>query len=410
MTTLAKAQRYIADPNNLYQQFKKGSFTKDLEVLQKISLDDAGSIKVQSNSYTGESQGYDGYGSVSYDAADVIKANTGWVIYQLNQKRYYPMPIDAIEAEESLNNFVSRVNGLLKYKVAVDIDTYRFSKLINQAGAFDNGGVDPTTGKFPETPVDLAKGNILQTLEADLALMANEEVTDMNYTLYATPDTIRILEDADKLTRFINSREVEAEGIGYKIRYIETSNGRIEIQSIPKKYFHAFTLGTQTTINSNAVGTVLADFRYLLLTKQAVNAVVKVNVARIMPSGTIRGFLGDLFELFLYHDIFVIERHKAVGAIDGNFLTDVAFNGVIANRLLGTTTLTYNANGGTIASGGTKTVAIGMYFADVTAKPTATYAAHTFVGWALDAAGTKPVDDSVRIKANQTVYAMWVVA
>ena len=65
-TTLAKAIRYISDPNNLYQQFKKGSFTRDLEVMSQFSLDEAGAVRVQSNSYTGDSQAYDGYGSVCH--------------------------------------------------------------------------------------------------------------------------------------------------------------------------------------------------------------------------------------------------------------------------------------------------------------------------------------------------------
>lgn len=331
-TTLAKATRYIADPNNLFAQFKKGSFTRDLEVMAQFSLDDAGAVKVQSNSYTGESQAYDGYGSVSYAAADVIKANTGWVIYMLDQKRYYPMPIDKIEAEESLNNFVSRVNGLLKYKVAVDIDTYRLSKLSSQAGYVMDGAVDASGTVVTGTELD--KTNILSTIEVALAKMAEEEVTPESYLMYTTPAILRILEDADKLTRFINTREVERDGIGYKIKYIETSNGRVDLISIPSKYFHIFTLNqpagvNQAGTNLNVVGAVDTTFRFLMVARPAVNAVVKINEARIMPSGTVRGFLGDLFELYIYHDIFVIERHQAVGAVDANLLTQITFNGVI---------------------------------------------------------------------------------
>lgn len=336
-TSLAKAERYIADPNNLYQQFKKGSFTRDLEVMAQFSLDDAGAVKVQSNSYTGESQAYDGYGSVSYGAADVIKANTGWIIYQLDQKRYYPMPIDKIEAEESLNNFVSRINGLLKYKVAVDVDTYRLSKLAYHAGVTINGAAG-TTGDIDVDIVgtgdELDKTNIIPTIEVALAKQAEEEVTPDSFLMYTTPGVVRILEDADKIYRQINVREVEREGIAYKIKYIETSNGRVDIISIPKKYFHLFTLGTPANVNQagtnlNTVGAIDTTFRFLIVARPAVNAVVKVNEARILPSGTVRGFLGDLFELFIYHDIFVIERRQAVGTVNDNLLTPIAFNGII---------------------------------------------------------------------------------
>lgn len=336
-TSLAKAERYIADPNNLYQQFKKGSFTRDLEVMAQFSLDDAGAVKVQSNSYTGESQAYDGYGSVNYGANDVIKANTGWIIYQLDQKRYYPMPIDKIEAEESLNNFVSRINGLLKYKVAVDVDTYRLSKLAYHAGVTINGAAGMTgdvEADIVGTGDELDKTNILPTIEAALAKMANEEVTPDSFLMYTTPGVVRILEDADKIYRTINVREIEKDGLAYKIKYIETSNGRVDIISIPTKYFHLFTLGApdgvnQAGTNLNTVGAVDTTFRFLLVARPAVNAVVKVNEARIMPSGTVRGFLGDLFELFIYHDIFVIERRQAVGTPNANLLTPLAFNGVI---------------------------------------------------------------------------------
>ena len=335
--TLDKATRYLADPNNLFQQYKKRSFTAELEAKVQFSIDDAGAVKVQAQSFTGESQGYDGYGSVSTDAADVIKANTGWITYQLDQKRYYPMPIDKIESEESLNNFIGRVNGLMKRKVTVDIDTYRLSKLSAEASVVINGAAG-TTGNIDSDIVGtgnaLDKTNIFPTIEVALAKMANEEVTDDRYMLYTTPAIIRILEDADKIVRILNVRETTKDGVGFKIRSIETSNGALDIISVPDKYFHLFTKGAPTSVNQagqnlNTVGALDTGFRFLLIAPSAINAVVKVNEARIMPSGTIKGFLGDLFELFLYHDIFVIERRESVGTIDANFLTPVAFNGVI---------------------------------------------------------------------------------
>jgi hypothetical protein len=338
-TSLEKAVKYISDPDNLYQQFKKGSFTKDLEVVKKFSIDQAGVVKVMSNSYTGESQAYDGYGSVSYTAADVIKANTGWVTYALDQKRYYPMPIDLIEAEESLNDFVSRINGLMKYKIAADIDTYRLSKLSSQAGIVVNGGISTITGNLATdivgSGVELDSSNILRTITTMLAYMANEETPEETYDLFATPGIVNILETANTITHFINDREITQDGVTTKIKTILTSNGEIEIKAIPDKYFHAFTLNNAGSINDagknlNVVGAKDTSFKFMIVCKQAVNAVVKVDTARILPNGTIRGFLGNLFELFLYHDIFAIERHAAVGTPDGTtLLTPLAFNGII---------------------------------------------------------------------------------
>lgn len=338
---LAKAIKYISDPANLYAQFKKESFTRDLEVLRQFNLDDAGAVRVQSNSYTGEAQNYDGYGSVSTSAADLIRKNTGWIVYQLDQKKYYGMPIDKIEAEESLNDFISSVNGLVKYKVTADIDTYRLSKLSNEASVVCNGAA-VATGTIDEMLVgsgtDLDKTNILNTIETCLAKMAEEETTTDTYMLYTTPAVIRILEDADKLTRIINVREVEKDGIGYKIRFIETSNGRADLYNVPSKYFHLFTQGTPTDVNEagtnlNTVGAIDTKFRFLLVARQAVNAVMKVHEARVIANGIMAGFLGDLFELYIYHDIFTIQRRKAVATaaeVDATtFLTPVVFNGVI---------------------------------------------------------------------------------
>jgi len=344
-TLMDKAIRYISDPNNLWQQFKKGSFTRDLEVMTQFSLDDAGAVKVQSNSFTGAAANYDGWGSVGNDGgasqtAGVIRANTGWIVYQLDQKKYYGMPIDTIEAEESLNNFISRVNGLMKYKVAVDVDQYRLSKLVASAGLALDGAVDTTTAtQLPVTGTEISRTNILQTIEYMAAQMAENEVTVDNYILYTTPAIMRIIEDSDKMLRFINVREVDRDGVNFIIRFIETANGRIDLVSIPTKYFCTFTAGTQAqgprawTHNVNSVGAPDTQFRLLMIARPAINAVVKVNEARVMPSGTIRGFLGDMFELFLYHDIFVIDRRIAVGTPDANLLTGVAFNAVISLRV-----------------------------------------------------------------------------
>ena len=336
---MKKAEKYIADPNNLYAQFKKGSYTKDLEVLAKFAIDNAGVVKVQSNSYTGESQAYDGYGSVSYAAADVIKSNNGWVNYALDQKRYYPLPIDKIESEESLNTFISRVNGLMKYKVTLDVDTYRFSKLANEAGKVVDGAIETVTGNLATDIVgsgnELTKSNVFTTITTILAYMANEELPGDTYVLYATPSVVTLIEDADRITHFINTRDMTQDGINTKVRFISTTNGDLEIRAIPNKYFHSFTKNNTGTAdnagkNLNVVGALDTNYRFMILTKTAINAVIKVDEARVLPNGVIRGFLGDLFELYLYHDIFTIERHQAVGTADGTtLLTPIAFNGVV---------------------------------------------------------------------------------
>jgi len=338
---LYKAEKYIADPNNLYQQFKKESFTRDLEVMTQFSLDDAGAVRVQSKSFTGAAQNYDGYGSVSTTAADLIRANTGWIIYQLDQKKYYGLPIDKIEAEESLNLFISQVNWLVKTMVTVDIDTYRLSKLSSEASVVVNGAALPTgtiDQKLVGSGNDLDKTNVLPTIETCLGKMQNEEVTTDNYILYTTPAVAITIEDADKIVRIINVREVDRDGAKFNIRSISTSNGTADIIIIPDRYFHLFTHGDPTHVNQagtnlNTVGAIDTGFRFLLVARSAINAVVKVNHARIMPEGTIRGFLGDLFELFIYHDIFTIERRRAVAVaadIDPvTFLAPKAFNGVI---------------------------------------------------------------------------------
>lgn len=337
--TLAKVVRYISDPDNLYQQFKKGSYTADLEALTKFGIEEAGAVKVQSKSYTGNAQNYDGYGSVSTAATDLIIANSGWITYYLDQKKYYGMALDLIEEEESLNSTVSRINGLLRYKFTPDVDKYRFSKLAHKAGVTINGAA-LTTGDLTADLVGagaaLTASNIFTTIETALAKMAEEEVTGASYILYMTPSVLRILEDSDKITRFINSREIERDGLNVKIKEIVTSNGTAELRSIPAKYFCTFTEGAVTNdpnnvgLNANSVGDQDTNFRFLLVTKEAINAVVKVQEARIMPNGTIRGFRGNLFELFLYHDIFVIDRREGVGTADSTtLLTSAAFNGII---------------------------------------------------------------------------------
>lgn len=407
MNYLQTAEAYLADPTNLYQQFKEDSYSRSLEVLQKFAIDEAGLVKVQSNSYTGDAQNYDGYGSTDTSSNSVINANTGWVTYQLNQFKYYPMPLDQIQSEESLNLSISRINGLIRYKVNADVDTYRFSKLASEAGVFRNGGVG-SDGNFPETtPVDLTPSNILETIENDVALMADEEVTGADFVLYTTPQVVKILESADKLTKFIDVRDYDRDGVNLKVRYIITGNGDVEIESVPSRYFHSFTAGNKDVKNSNVVGdTVDTNFRYMLLTRQAVNAVVKVHSARVIPNGYVKGFLGDFFELYIYHDIFVIDRHKAVGEAV-NFLTPKAFNGVIVNKISGTTTLTYDANGGTIAKGDTKTVSTYISFDRVTSKPTPTRSGYVFDGWGLSATSTSLMDPQTLVTPNLTVYALW---
>lgn len=343
-TYMSKVVKYLADPNGLCQQFKKMSFTNDLVARRVINLDGAGAVKVQSNSFTGASQAYDGYGSVSTAAANVIHKNTGWVTYQLDQKRYFALPLDQIETEESMNDVVSSINGLMKYTVNVELDKYRLSKLASEAGvtlngaALSTGNIDNDILGNTTTPVAITTANIFNTLKTMIGYMAEQEVNSSNYLLYCTPDVANLIESASEFTHFIEVRNITNEGVNVTIRSVRTINGSADLVVIPGKYFCAFTNGVasattdQAGTNLNTVGAVDTTFRMLLVAREAIDCIVKIDTARIIPNGRVAGFLGNLFELYIYHDIFTIKRYYGSGAADATThlpTAGLAFNGVI---------------------------------------------------------------------------------
>jgi len=262
------AQKYLQDPNNLFQVYKAAAKTGVLESLVKFVPELANTVKIyhrELSSYT-----LDAY---NRDSGTVKKDIVGsWKTYTLTQDKGNSLYLDILDAEEVAgDSIIAEANFYARTVIAPAVDTYRLGVL--GAGSGNVVTTDPTV----DNVVDLIKG--LVAFQED-----NEVPTSTKKWLFVTPAFKQLLETADKITHFINWREA-GENINTKVAYFDN----IEIISVPSSRFPT-------------------DTHAILVDETAIASCVRFNESKVLTGANLPGKFGYQIDLRLYYDLWVIDR------------------------------------------------------------------------------------------------------
>lgn len=169
---------------------------------------------------------------------------------------------------------------------------------------------------------------------------------------------------------------------------------------------NTITLGRVTVVDAPGFALIIeaanAEVKLLgniNLSSKSANAVISKNVTFSKADSSVAGYMN------------VTGKYLVCGTITNDSML-AASNGVeqidedTFNSMLTSSTVTFNANGGSV-SASSKTVYYGQYYGVL---PTPTRANYTFAGWYTEADGGTQItaDSIVTALVNQTLYAHWV--
>ncbi|MFA6333912.1 MAG: InlB B-repeat-containing protein [Methanoregula sp.] len=355
--SLARAVNYIKEPKELFQVFKRGSYTTDL-IAKNVSFIGAQDVKYQSITFDSATLGT--YSTANgYTAMGIVAV---WKTLTLSQDKGNKLIIDKFEDEEAMaTGLVTYVNRYVLDVQAVAVDTYVFGIIAAKSGV--------TLTTLAEA---LTSSTVITNLSKAFEILKNNNIEQNNLLLYCSPRFHALLNEA---------------AFGKGLIQVGTAWGG-ELNSNVQVYNGAKIVEVPTSRLGSGVA-------FMLLHKDACPVFVKYQETEYFDK--IPGYGGRRSEadVGVYYDSFVYdEAVKAVYVCKNETHTLAFADGLQTATPTSMTTLTVS-EGDTIALPANTMVVSGYHF----------------IGWDTDVSGDAVVYADCATytmsTANATLHAVW---
>lgn len=175
--------------------------------------------------------------------ADQVTANysNDWITYELENERYWQTLIDPSDVDET--NFTTTIANITRsyneQEKVPEMDKQMFSSLFAKIEEYDDTRTD---GAVNIHEVDLDTTNILDTFDTMMTQM-DEKSVPADRVMYVTPTVLKILKNAEGLTRTLNVQD-QRENVSRIVSMLDN----IELISVPSNTFktaYDFTEGAK---------------------------------------------------------------------------------------------------------------------------------------------------------------------
>lgn len=318
--------------------FKADSKTAVLENGSKwidVSFQETGYVKIANvlmdgladyrtlNGSTGAAADYAHYagqnGTGNRDGFHVGNAGVEWELFRLQWKRGKEFQIDYIEDEEAAGVLLANLmTEFVRVHVVPETDAVRFAEMYSKTSA--------SLGNRASLGANLSDSNVIQALNSAYEWLTENEVPSDEQVIFCSPRVMTFIRTSDKLTRFLTQTDYKsADGVTFKL---EAYEGRPIIEVPSSRFLSAVTLTSNGFIPAS--GSTAIDI--MVVSKQAIVPIRKVEYNKIFKPGEVHGFYGYVADFLFYHGI-VIPKNKVPG-----IYTIVANNAVsgatVARKLL----------------------------------------------------------------------------
>lgn len=177
------------------------------------------------------------------------RADNSWTAYTLEHDREFrtlvdPMDIDETNMAITIANITRVFNT--EHKVP-EMDKYMASKLYAEL---------TTTGGTIDTTV-ATTANVLELFDDAMTEMDENEVPIEGRIMYATPAFIKLIKEADQITRMLNVRDTESRAVNRMVHSLDD----VEIKPVPSirmKSAYDFTDGAVPGVAAKQINMILA--------------------------------------------------------------------------------------------------------------------------------------------------------
>lgn len=290
------AKKYIGDPTNFNQVFKKGSLTARLDsAAHRINFLNAKTVEIASYGFSTDLMG-DYSRANGAPAADIVDT---WKSYTLSQDKGNSLYLDVMDDEETLGEgLIRRANEFTRRIIIPGVDKYRFSVL----GSVPTPATTPTViGSKIVSGAASTSADVITRIDTAFEYLAENEVDTDNSILYVTPAFKNLMQNATGITKYFSTQKAHDGDVSTLIQFY---NGA-EIVEVP----------------SNRLG---EDVEFILVQPLAVGTAVKFDETRLINlTDTDATKFGHAWKYRIYYDLFL---SVGKGIVEGEGATKTLVN------------------------------------------------------------------------------------
>ena len=237
---------------------------------------------------------------------DMVQGDTDvtYGTYQLSQYRNRRLVFDDMDDEETQGVLAAEAaKYFMDFKVAPELDAYRFAKYATKAIANTGYNVEAT----------LSASTAVEAIDTAVAKLQNSKVDILNCEIFVSPDVYVYIKQSDQWTRNIN---IDANDRSRIWRNVGELDG-MSVHVVPASQFVTGITMLDGTSSGQTAGGYTKNGKYinfLIVDKSAVMQVKKLELTRVFAptpekAGGTAGVFQDsnkwAFDYILYHDAFV---------------------------------------------------------------------------------------------------------
>ena len=267
------------------------------EKFVNLDVKEAGKVKILSmtmdglSDYNRAGHGYEneGYGKGSVTAT--------WEEFKLKYDRGTQFKLDNMDDEETAGQVLGNLmTEFSRVHVVAEKDAITFSRIA--------GKTKETLGNYIEETIQA--NTIIGKLNSAFTYMTEQGVPETEQIVFVNPDVYALISSTTELNKIITQQDFTSDrGVKFTL---PSYNGRA-IVVVPSDRF--FT-NAQTTSNGYTASATSKIINFLVVSKQAVVPVVKLEKPRVFSPEVVQDFDGYKINYRLYHDVFV-PKNKVYG-------------------------------------------------------------------------------------------------
>lgn len=214
---IAMFKKYVDDPSNSYQVFRKNSLTQCLETPMGQFGDNAEFSYPVFPFEDGDVPDYDkknGFSNddVTYERKQII----------FSQDKGYSIPVDYRDLKESHLTAVAIYNNKLRQRDIPSIDKYRLNALVTGTGISGNARKEI----LKEATGAVTKDNCFDLYDAGVAKIFDAEIPTTGLVMFCPTATYNSFKKSDQVKRVIDLKD---KNIDRDIEYIDSSTRIVQI-------------------------------------------------------------------------------------------------------------------------------------------------------------------------------------
>lgn len=308
MNSIDLITKYLPEAlDKVYVADSKSAILRNGLKLTNVRFVGAGKVKIPKmyvdglGDYHRVNDGLTGVDYVHYQngEADGYKkgnTNVSWEEFILKYDRGRQFQIDSMDMEETAGLLAQVLPEFMRTRVVPESDAICFSTIA--------GKCNTALGNYVKETI--APNTIMSNLYGAFEWLSNHEVPDDSQIIFVSPATMKLIRETDELYKRLDQVDYREADVTFTIKTFE---GRPIIE-VPNS---RFMTNMVTNGNGYQPTTDSAIINYMVVAKNAVLPIVKLQTFKIFDPAVVQDFDGYKVDFRIYHDV-IIPDNKILGA------------------------------------------------------------------------------------------------